>query len=131
MVKVNPFSVICVKIFFMIANRLKELRLSKGFTQSDIVKILGCSHNKYASWEQGRTEPDIDSIKELCKIFDTTSDFLLGLEDEYGNKIDSNGDMYVKVVARSKGNTVKPHYEKLTPEDIKLFEEIIAKLKKE
>ena len=33
------------------------------------------------SWEQGRTEPDIKTIVKLCKIFDVSADYLLGLED--------------------------------------------------
>ncbi len=61
--------------------RLKEIRKEKNLTQKQIIEILNCSQNKYASWEQGRTEPDIKSIKELCIIFNVTSDYLLGITD--------------------------------------------------
>lgn len=45
--------------------------------------MLKISVNGYASWEQGRTEPDIKSIKKLCKIFNVTTDYLLcAAEDE-------------------------------------------------
>lgn len=46
-------------------------------TQKQVAEILHCSINKYASWEQGRTEPDIDSIRALCKIFNVSYDELL------------------------------------------------------
>ncbi|MCM1233867.1 MAG: helix-turn-helix domain-containing protein [Ruminococcus flavefaciens] len=61
--------------------KLKEVRHECGFTQKDIYTRLQVSPNCYASWEQGRTQPDIESIKRLCKIFDVSADYLLGLED--------------------------------------------------
>ena len=66
--------------------KLKEIRKNKGFTQKNIYTILKVSPNCYASWEQGRTQPDIDSIKKLCIIFEVSADYLLGLEDDLGNK---------------------------------------------
>lgn len=61
--------------------RLKEIRKECGFTQKDIYTRLEVSPNCYASWEQGRTQPDIENIKKLCKIFEVSSDYLLGLSD--------------------------------------------------
>ncbi len=63
---------------------LKEIRISKGFTQKDICKILQVSNNCYASWEQGRTQPDINNLRRLCAIFDVSADYLLCLENEEG-----------------------------------------------
>ena len=69
--------------------QLKEIRKMRGMTQKDVYLKLQVSPNCYASWEQGRTEPDIGSIKKLCEIFDVSADYLLGLEDEYGMKYPS------------------------------------------
>lgn len=66
---------------------LKKIRTERGMTQRDVYTQLKISPNGYASWEQGRTEPDIASIKKLCKIFDVSADYLLGLTDEEGNKL--------------------------------------------
>ncbi len=60
---------------------LREIRRECGMTQKDVYTKLQVSPNCYASWEQGRTQPDIESIKKLCKIFDVSADYLLGLED--------------------------------------------------
>lgn len=67
-------------------DNLKQIRLSRGMTQKDVYTILSVSPNCYASWEQGRTQPDIESIKKLCCIFDVTADCLIGFEDEFGTK---------------------------------------------
>ncbi len=63
-------------------SQLKEIRKARGMTQKDVYLRLQVSPNCYASWEQGRTEPDIASIKKLCEIFGVSADYLLGIEDE-------------------------------------------------
>ncbi len=60
---------------------LKNIRRNQGLTQRDVYLRLGVSPNCYASWEQGRTQPDIESLKKLCVIFDVAADWLLGLDD--------------------------------------------------
>lgn len=61
--------------------RLKQIRISSNMTQREVVELLQTSHNCYASWEQGRTEPNTDMLRRLCKIFDVSADYLLGLTD--------------------------------------------------
>lgn len=61
--------------------RLREIRLQANMTQKDVYTKLNISANGYASWEQGRTEPSIAHICALCKLFDVSADYLLGLED--------------------------------------------------
>ena len=67
-------------------DRLKAIRKEKGMTQNDVYLLLNISANGYASWEQGRTEPDIKMIKKLCKIYEVSSDYLLGISDEKNQK---------------------------------------------
>lgn len=64
---------------------LKEIRNEKKLTQKDIAKVLGISTTCYAGYEQGYREPDLKTLKKLCIILDVSADYLLGLEDEYGN----------------------------------------------
>ena len=61
--------------------RLKSIRKEQGYTQRDLYTMLNVSANCYASWEQGRTEPNIEYIKKLCKIFNESADYLLGIID--------------------------------------------------
>lgn len=67
-------------------NRLKELRKTKDLTQAQVAKLLNMSKTGYASWEQGLAEPGVEQIKILCDIFDVSADYLIGLEDENGNR---------------------------------------------
>lgn len=66
---------------------LREIRKSRNMTQKNVYTLLQVSPNCYASWEQGRTQPDIESLRKLCLIFDVSADVLLGLEDESGGDL--------------------------------------------
>lgn len=62
----------------MIANRLKALRKEKNKTQSEIARSLGVAPTTYASWEQGKREPDLTMINKISSLFDVSTDYLLG-----------------------------------------------------
>jgi len=62
---------------------LKALRKESGETQKQVADKLNVVESCYANWEQGRTEPNIESIKKLCTIFNVSADELLGLKDLY------------------------------------------------
>lgn len=60
--------------------RLKQLREEKGVTQKEVAKAIGVTTSAYANYEQGTREPSIQIIINLCRYFNITSDFLIGLE---------------------------------------------------
>lgn len=62
-------------------DRLKSIRLECNMTQKQVYEKLNMSANGYASYEQGRTEPNIETIVKLCSIFDVSADYLLGIKD--------------------------------------------------
>ena len=66
---------------------LQSLRKEKGLSQKAVAKMLGMSETGYASWEQGRAEPSIQALKKLCAIYEITTDYLLGLENDDGSRI--------------------------------------------
>ena len=73
--------------------RLNEIRIENGKTQQDIVNYLHCSYNKYASWEQGRTQPSIEDLIILSDYFNVTIDYLVGRESEDGVVIVSGNEL--------------------------------------
>ena len=64
-------------------DRLKELRLAMGLTQKQVAEKLELSTRAYSHYEQGDREPSLDLIKKLCRFFDVSADYLLGLSDNY------------------------------------------------
>lgn len=65
-----------------LGKQIKIMRITKDLTQKQLADMLGVGSYIVSNIEKGRTEPDIETIKKLCVIFDITSDELLGIETE-------------------------------------------------
>lgn len=63
--------------------RLKELRLYKSLSQQEVANHFSVSKMTISAWETDKQEPCIDDIVELARFFETTTDYLLGKNDEY------------------------------------------------
>jgi len=63
------------------SDRLKELRLEKNLTQSQLAKETGLSQNGIANWENGNRLPNINAVIAFAKFFNVTVGQLLGTED--------------------------------------------------
>ena len=59
-------------------DRLKELRKSKKLTQVQVSEMIGVQQGTYSRWENGTLEPNLEAVVKLAKLFDTTTDYLLG-----------------------------------------------------
>ena len=58
--------------------RLRGIRKNAGHTTVSAAKALGVSQPTYNTWELGTREPNIGMLLELCALFDTTPNNLLG-----------------------------------------------------
>ena len=67
---------------YLIGKKIAEIRKECGLTQKQVAKLLNKSETGFASWEQGLSEPSVNDIRLLCKIFQCTSDYLLGLDED-------------------------------------------------
>ena len=67
-----------MKIF---CERLKELRLEKKLTISQLAKEIGVSDAAISRWENNERIPNIDNLFAIANFFHVSSDFLIGLEN--------------------------------------------------
>ncbi|MDO7285879.1 helix-turn-helix transcriptional regulator [Shouchella clausii] len=65
----------------MFAKRLKQLRRNKKITQEDMSNMLGISRQGYGKYENGKTEPDHDTLVKIANYFEVSTDYLLGRTD--------------------------------------------------
>lgn len=63
----------------MIGNQIKKLRTNQGMTQKQLADKLFVSAQAVSRWENGEVEPSVDTITELAKIFDVSTDVILGV----------------------------------------------------
>ena len=61
--------------------RLKELRDEVGLSQGDIADKFSVAQNTVSSWENGKRDPDTDTVKKIAAFFDVSIDYLLGVSD--------------------------------------------------
>jgi len=66
----------------MLNKNIKELRISKGYTQSDAAKIFGITAPAYSAYESGKSIPPLDKLIHISKHYDVSLDWLCGLLDE-------------------------------------------------
>lgn len=62
-------------------NRIKELRLKNGWLQSDLALRLNTKPQTVSRYEKGERGLDVETLFQLCDIFDCTADYLLGRSD--------------------------------------------------
>ena len=61
--------------------KLKLLRKQMGVTQKTVAEAIGVTLSAYSNYEQGTREPNIQILVNLCKYYDVSADYLVGLED--------------------------------------------------
>ena len=64
-----------------LGKRLKELRTEKKLSQKALAEIIETNNSSICVWECGRSEPSLDAVIKLCRFFDVSADYLLGLSD--------------------------------------------------
>lgn len=65
----------------VLAERMTELRKKHNFTQEDIAKYLDCNRATVANYENGKRQPDYNTLIKLAKRYNVTTDYLLGVTD--------------------------------------------------
>lgn len=64
-----------------LGSRIAELRRKKNMTQEDLANALGVTPQAVSKWENDLSCPDIALLPQLARLFDVTTDELLGNTD--------------------------------------------------
>lgn len=67
--------------------RLRELRLEKRLTQEQAAKIFNVSKTTICQWETIKQQPGLEELANIAIYFDVSTDYLLGLVDDFGVRI--------------------------------------------
>lgn len=60
-------------------DRLTALRIDNDISQAKISKLLNCQQSAISKYEQRRAKYKIEDIIKLCKFYDVSADYVLGL----------------------------------------------------
>ena len=63
--------------------KLKEARKKNNLTQTEVAKKLNIDYTTIGRYENGITEPNIETLKQLAKLYNTTVDSLIDNDVPY------------------------------------------------
>lgn len=63
-------------------NKIRELRVKKGVTQTELGSLLGVTKNSISYYENGKRQPSPDMLVKLADYFGVSIDALLGRDDD-------------------------------------------------
>lgn len=66
----------------MISERIKQLRKQNKWTQQDLANRLHVGKTTVSNYETGHSDPNIDMINQLSKVFGVSIDYLLGTPND-------------------------------------------------
>ena len=70
------------------SDKLKQLRKKRHLSQRQLAQRLGIAKSTISQFENDITYPSADILLEMCIIFDTKSDYLLGLDNKEWISVD-------------------------------------------
>lgn len=63
--------------------RFNELLISSEKSQTEIAREINVSKQCVSDYKSGKSFPSLETLCLICKALDTTSDYLLGITDEF------------------------------------------------
>lgn len=64
------------------AQRMRDAREDNNLKQSDVALILKTTQSYYAQYENGHRKLPIEHLITLCRYYNISADYMLGLIDE-------------------------------------------------
>ncbi|MBN6186443.1 helix-turn-helix transcriptional regulator [Aneurinibacillus sp. BA2021] len=100
----------------MLAQRLRQARKAKGYTQEDLAKLVNTKKTTISNYETKYSTPSNEMLIDLANVLETTTDFLLGRTDDPSPK-KTEKEMSLFFYDGLEG------FEDLSPEEQKAFHE--------
>ncbi len=75
---------------WVIANRVKELRTLRGWTQEQLAHAVGVSRQSINSIERGRYVPSLELALMFARVFSCSTDKIFQLEISHGSSSDGS-----------------------------------------
>ncbi len=66
-----------------VSNTLKNARIKKNLTQSELAERLGLTYQAVSNWERGNSLPDISNLSSICRLLDIDIYELLGASKNF------------------------------------------------
>ncbi|SDH99887.1 helix-turn-helix domain-containing protein [Desulfosporosinus hippei] len=110
--------------------RLKETRISKGLTQLQVMKLTNVNHKTLSGYENGVSEPDLETLKILAILYNVSTDYLLGRTDDSNYpSIENNTDDEEQPTPSERIRTFQKKMSELSEESLTFLEFQLERLR--
>jgi len=72
----------CAVMHMNYRQRMRAVREDRDLSQAEVAKVIQKSQQGYSHIENGRAELKIEDLITLCRFYQVTSDYMIGLSDE-------------------------------------------------
>ena len=62
--------------------RIKELRIDNDLKQQVVAENCNITQRQVSFIENGVTEPNLEDLRNICKFYNVSADYILGLPDD-------------------------------------------------
>lgn len=101
-----------------LSERIKLERTKKGWSQATLGEKLNVTQQAVGKWEKGIAEPDTSTIKVMAKLFDVSTDYLIGNNPQTHPTIENDE---IRLIAKD--------MQELNPEALKTIKDLISQLR--
>lgn len=91
-------------------DRLRELRLQRGYTHQELAELLEVNIRQIARYESGVTDPSSRVLTRIAEVFDVSADYLVGLSDTPYPDIEQSGTLSARektILIALRGNDIQ------------------------
>lgn len=92
---------------------IAKLRKANGFTQEELGKALNVTYQAVSKWENNLSRPDLDTITQMCRLFNITLDEFINLVNMTSGYGDKKAETTEQAIAPAQAQT-QPTVEKET-----------------
>lgn len=111
---------------------LKNLMIEENKTQAEVAKEIGYTQRAVSKWVNNQAEPTETAIANCARLFNVSTDYLLGFEEGFSGTIPPDSALKEKVAAWM-GESLTPaerelikKYRSISPDLQKMLFEILG-----
>lgn len=97
-----------------IGERIKELRVKKGWTQEQMAEKLDMNRANFSNYERGVSTPPGETLLKIAELLHTTTDYILGREE-----IDTDKAIDVAKTINEKDFLIMARHTEDIPEEVR------------
>jgi transcriptional regulator with XRE-family HTH domain len=83
-----------------IGSKIKEYRIKSGLTQKDLADQLHITYQAVSRWENDDAEPSFDMLREMCRIFNCSTDDLFEISKPEKEEIEEQPQIIERVIIK-------------------------------